>query len=61
MNCVRRFVLRGRSGQAATEYALIVALLIVGGVVLTRWLPDMLEAMNIYMMGIYYIVGTPLG
>lgn len=56
----RRFFGRD-SGQAATEYALIVGLMLFATPVLLNWAPDMFEAMNIYIYGFYYIVGTPLG
>lgn len=56
-----REALDGRGGQASTEYALIVSLLLVGSVTLQRWLPDMMNALGIYLYGIYYVVGMPLG
>jgi hypothetical protein len=57
---LRRLAARS-AGQSATEYALITSLLLVGSLTLQRWLPDMMNALSVYLYGIYYIVGTPLG
>lgn len=57
----RRAAERGQSGQAMAETALLYALVMFGGVALIDWAPNMLNALNDYMMGIHYVVGTPLG
>lgn len=49
------------SGQAMAETALLYALVMFGGAALLNWAPDTLNALNDYMMGIHYVVGTPLG
>ncbi len=51
----------GEGAQAMAETALLYALVIFGGTALVNWAPDTLNALNDYMMGIHYVVGTPLG
>jgi uncharacterized protein (UPF0333 family) len=57
-----RWLRRSRSrGQAAAEFSLLLmALLIMGGGIVS-FAPDMLAAFTIYVRGFYVVLGYPLG
>ncbi len=54
-------LLRREDGQSMTEFALLAAMALLAGGTLLKFTPDALDGLHIYLMGIYYIVGTPLG
>ncbi|MET0402719.1 MAG: hypothetical protein ABW123_09960 [Cystobacter sp.] len=52
---------RRARGQQLTEFSLLSAALLVGGLSLMHFAPDMLGALTIYIRGFYVILGYPLG
>ncbi len=52
---------REQAGQSTAEYALLSFALVAGGASLLNFAPDSLKALDVYLMGIYYMVGLPLG
>jgi hypothetical protein len=57
-----RWLRRPRSrGQALTELSILLMALLVGGVALSTFAPDMLAAYTIYVRGFYVVLGYPLG
>lgn len=51
---------RNRRGQAMVEYSLVMVLLLMGtvGGGLIVFLPSMMNAINTYLTGIYYMVSA---
>jgi len=51
-------------GQAATEYAVMSAYLLVGGLLaspfIMRFMPEMLNAFQIYVDGFYFVFSLPI-
>ena len=61
MNGLRRRVSGdGELGQAMTEFSLIAAALLVGVGGLAMFLPDMLNAFQIYLDSHYYVLSMPI-
>ena len=62
-NTIWRLV-RRESGQAATEYAIMSAYLLVGGLLaspfIVRFMPEMLNAFQIYVDGFYFVFSLPI-
>ncbi|WP_224245585.1 hypothetical protein [Hyalangium gracile] len=57
-----RWLKRPRSrGQAMAEFSIILMSLLVGGVALSTFAPDMLAAYTIYVRGFYVVLGYPIG
>jgi len=55
---------RQERGQAATEYAIMSAYLLAGGLVaspfIMRFMPEMLNAFQIYVDGFYFVFSLPI-
>lgn len=57
-----RWLRRSRSrGQAATEFTLVLMSLLLIGLGIDTFAPDMLAAFTIYVRGFYVVLGYPLG
>jgi hypothetical protein len=52
---------RRARGQAMTEYVALTAALLVTGVGIMAFAPDMMAAFTIYIRGFYLILGLPIG
>lgn len=52
---------RRARGQAMSEYAVLTAALLVSGVGIMAFAPDMMAAFTIYIRGFYLILGLPIG
>ena len=56
--------LREESGQAATEYAIMSAMMLASGLVaspfIMRFMPEMLNAFQIYVDGFYFVFSLPI-
>jgi hypothetical protein len=52
---------RRTRGQQMAEFSLLSAALLVGGMSIMHFAPDMLGAFTIYIRGFYVILGFPLG
>jgi hypothetical protein len=48
-------------GQAMTEFSILLMSLLIGGVALSTFAPDMLAAFTIYVRGFYVVLGYPIG
>jgi hypothetical protein len=59
----RRLWRSGQAGQALVESSVLLATLVgglaVGGVWLMQTHPDMMNALNIYMQGYYFVLSLP--
>lgn len=57
-----RWLRRPRSrGQAMAEFSILLMSLLIGGVALSTWAPDMLAAFTVYVRGFYVVLGYPIG
>jgi hypothetical protein len=52
---------RPARGQAMTEYVTLMAALLLTGIGLTSFAPDMMAAFTIYIRGFYLVLGMPIG
>jgi hypothetical protein len=48
-------------GQALTEFSILIMSLLIGGVALSTFAPDMLSAFTVYVRGFYVVLGYPIG
>ncbi|MDF1562504.1 MAG: hypothetical protein P1V51_05650 [Deltaproteobacteria bacterium] len=66
MKTIRKLLSRLSSerGQAATEYAIMSAYLLAAGLVASpfvmRFMPEMLNAFQIYVDGFYFVFSLPI-
>jgi hypothetical protein len=60
---MKRFLLRSKKGQALVEQGVLLASVLgvgaVGGLWLMKEHPDLLNAMDVHVRGIYFVLSLP--